>query len=71
MPPSHCEWRLLLPNFIKVSGGLQQIELRLLALEIRVEVGHPPIIFLQAGFFHLAHIDFGGGVGRVAAVGGS
>ena len=41
-----------LPDFIKLAGRLQQIELRLLSLEISVEVGHPLVVFLEAAPFH-------------------
>src|ERR1700676_2332947 len=47
----------LLPDFIKLAGGLQQVKLRLLALEIRIEVGHPLVTFFETGFFDLAHVD--------------
>src|ERR1700730_1310837 len=57
---SHCCQKFthaLLPDFIKLPGGLQQVELRLLALEIRIEVGHPLITFFETGFFDLTHVD--------------
>ena len=45
-----------LPDFIKLAGRLQQIELRLLALEICVEVGHPLVVLFEAGSFHFTHV---------------
>src|ERR1700730_16064221 len=39
---------LLLPDFIKLPGRLQQIQLRLLALEIGVKIGHPLVVLVEA-----------------------
>src|SRR5258708_39853720 len=47
----------LLPDFIKLAGGLQQIELGLLALEIGVEVSQPPVVLLEPSFLNFANIN--------------
>src|SRR6266446_8396322 len=56
--PATSRWsRFLLPNFIKLPGGLQQIELRLLTLEIGVKISHPLVAFHQARFLDFPQID--------------
>src|SRR5258708_9941721 len=47
----------LLPDFIKLAGGLQQIELGLLALEIGVEVSKPRVVLLEPSFLNFANIN--------------
>src|SRR5258708_19157658 len=47
----------LLPDFIKLAGGLQQIELGLLALEIGVEISQPAVVFLEPSLLYFAHVD--------------
>jgi hypothetical protein len=47
----------LLPDLIELACGLEQVELRLLTLEIRLEVEHPLFVFFQPGAFYFAQID--------------
>src|SRR6267142_6065378 len=47
----------LLQDFIKLAGGLQQIELGLLALEIGIQVSQPAVVFLEASLLYFAHVD--------------
>src|SRR6266403_1483388 len=47
----------LLPDFIKLAGGLQQIQLGLLALEIGIQVSQPTVVFLEASLLYFAHVD--------------
>ena len=47
-----------MPDFVELAGGLQQVELGLLALEIGVEVLHPLFVFGDAGAFDFAEIHF-------------
>src|SRR5712672_842229 len=47
----------LLPDFIKLAGGLQQIELGLLALEIGIQISQPAVVFLEASLLYFAHVD--------------
>ena len=48
----------LLPDFVELARGLEQVELGLLALEVGVEVGHPLFVFRDASAFDFAEIHF-------------
>ena len=48
----------LLPNFIQLPRRLQQIQLRLLPLKIRIQKSHPFFILFQPRSFHFAQIHF-------------
>src|SRR5260370_30654984 len=47
----------LLPDFIKLAGGLQQSELGLLTLEIGIQVSQPAVVFLEASLLYFPHVD--------------
>ena len=49
---------VLLPDFVELAGGLQQVELGLLALEVGVEILHPLFVFGDAGALDFAEIHF-------------
>src|SRR5208283_337005 len=48
----------LFEDFVELSRGPQQLQLRLLALESRVQIVHPLLIFIESRFFHVAKICF-------------